>query len=152
MPVQLLNDLLRLQVPDVDQVVLGPRNDPLSTGHRKICEDAILFVFVAAVRFQALAFAVVPQLEGVVERGSQDVLSVGRELDEGDRRVVVVDQGLETLAGSRVPDATQTVVTAGDDEGAVAIKVNCADLQTKKTELVLGNENYLSYCFELERI
>ena len=41
--------------------------------------------------------AVVPQLEGVVQRGGQDVLPVRGELDERDRRVVVVDESLETL-------------------------------------------------------
>ena len=127
--VQLLDDLFRLEVPDVDQVVLGPRNNPLSTRHGKICKNAIFFIFVPAVRFEAFAFAVVPQLEGVVECGGEDVLSVGRKLDERDRRVVVVDQGLEALAGGGVPDAAESVVAAGDNQRTVAIEVNCADLK-----------------------
>ena len=67
---------------------------------------------MARVRLQALALAVVPQLERVVERGCEDVLSVGRKLDERDGRVVIVDQGLQTLAGGRVPNPAEAVVRA----------------------------------------
>ena len=52
---------------------------------------------MTAVRFQALAFAVVPEFEGVVEGGCEDVLAVRGELDEGDRGVVIVDERLEAL-------------------------------------------------------
>ena len=94
---QLLNNLFRLQVPDVDQVVLGPGDDPLAPGDGEVSKDAILLVLVAAVRFQALAFAVVPEFEGVVEGGCEDVLAVRGELDKGDRGVVIVNKGLEAL-------------------------------------------------------
>ena len=110
-------------------VIFRSRDDPLAPGDRKVGKDAILFVLVAAVGLQTLALAVVPQLEGVVEGGCQDVLPVGRELDEGHRRVVVVDQGLEALAGCRVPNATKSVVTAGHDERTVSVEMNCADLK-----------------------
>ena len=52
---------------------------------------------MAAVGLQALALAVIPELESVVESGRQDVLPVGRELDKGHRRIVVIDEGLEAL-------------------------------------------------------
>lgn len=45
---------------------------------------------MARVRLEALAPAVVPQLEGVVQRCGKDVLAVGAELDKGHGRVVVV--------------------------------------------------------------
>ena len=41
---------------------------------------------------------VVPQLECVIECGCQDVFPVGGKLDKGDGRVVVIYQGLQTLA------------------------------------------------------
>lgn len=43
------------------------------------------------VGLETFAFGIVPKLECVVEGGSQDVLAVGRELDERNRRVVVVN-------------------------------------------------------------
>jgi len=144
-PVQLLHDLLRLQVPNVDLMIFRSGDNPLSPGHRKVCKNAIFFVLVTTVRFQAFAFAVVPQFEGVVEGGSQDVFAVGGELDEGDGRVVVVDQGFEALPGRRVPDSTEAVVAARDDEGTVAIEVHCAHLKKKKktfvSEIVIINHS-----------
>ena len=41
--------------------------------------------------------AVIPELECVVQRGREDVLSVGRELDERYRRVIIIDQCFQTL-------------------------------------------------------
>lgn len=110
MTLELLNDLLRLQVPDVYQVVFGPRHDPLATGDGKVGKDAVLFVLVSCVGLKTLAFGVVPQLERIVQRGCQDVLAVGAELDKRDGRVVIVDQSFETLTGGCVPDATEAVV------------------------------------------
>ena len=131
-PLQLLHDLLRLQVPNVDLVIFRPWDNPLSPGHRKVGKNAILFVLVTTVRFQAFAFAVVPQFESVVKRGSQYVFAVGGELDEGDGRVVVVDQSFEALPGRRVPDSTEAVVAARDDEGTVTIEVHRTHLKIRK--------------------
>lgn len=61
---------------------------------------------MSGVCLEALPSAVVPQFESVVQRRREDVLAVGRELDEGDRRVVVVDQRFQTLARRCVPDST----------------------------------------------
>lgn len=67
-------------------------------------------------------------MEGVlVERGGENVLAVGRELNERDGRIVVLDERLETLARGRVPNATQTIVAARDDERAVAVEVHGRD-------------------------
>ena len=79
---QLLDNLLGLQVPNVNKVVLRPRDDPLPTGDREVGKDAVLFVFVTRVGLEALALRVVPQLECVVERGCQDVLAIGTKLDK----------------------------------------------------------------------
>ena len=72
---QLLDDLFGLQVPDVHQVVFAAGDDPLAARDREVGEDAVLFVLVLGVRLQALALRVVPQLQGVVQRGRQNVLA-----------------------------------------------------------------------------
>ena len=108
-------------------VVLAAGHDPLAAGDGEVGEHAVLLVLVPGVGLQALALRVVPQLQGVVERGRQDVLAVGRELDEGHGRVVVVDEGLEALAGGGVPDPAQPVVAAGDDQAAVPVEVDGGD-------------------------
>ena len=48
------------------------------------------------------------------------------ELDEGDGRVVVVNERLKTLPGRGVPDAAEAVVARGHDETAVAVEVDRA--------------------------
>ena len=52
--------------------------------------------------------------------------TIGGELDEGDRRVVVVNERLKTLPGRGVPDAAEAVVARGHDEAAVAVEVDRA--------------------------
>ena len=54
---QLLDDLLGLQVPDVDQAVLAAGDDPLAAGDGEVGEDAILFVLVSRVGLQTLALS-----------------------------------------------------------------------------------------------
>ena len=110
-------------------VVFRSRDDPFAARDGKVGKDTVLLVLVPAVRLQALALAVVPQLQGVVEGGCQDVLAVWRELDEGHGRVVIVDQGLEALTGSRVPNPAKSVVTARNDERTIAIEMNSANLK-----------------------
>ena len=82
---QLLNDLARLQIPDVDQVIFRAGHDPLAAGHREIGENAVLFVLQASVVLQTLALRVVPQFERVVQGGGENVLAIRRELHKGDR-------------------------------------------------------------------
>ena len=79
-------------------VVLTARNNPLATSDREVCKDTVLLVLVPSVCLQTLALGhfivlmhlfklrvcrrlklagylgVIPQLEGVVQSGSQDVL------------------------------------------------------------------------------
>lgn len=78
MSLKFLNNLLCLQVPNINHVVFRAGNDPLqkekhvlrkrtkemsqkmvtsylSSSHREIGKDAIFFVFVAGVGFQAFA-------------------------------------------------------------------------------------------------
>ena len=54
---ELLDDLLSLQVPDVDQAVLAAGDDPLAAGDGEVGEDAILFVLVSRVGLQTLALS-----------------------------------------------------------------------------------------------
>ena len=51
-PRQLLHDLLVLEVPDVDLVVLATRHDPLAASHGEVGEHAILLVLVSGIRLQ----------------------------------------------------------------------------------------------------
>jgi hypothetical protein len=144
-----LHDLFCLKVPEVYEVVLRAAHDPLAAGDGEVGEDAVLLVLVARVGLQALALTVVPELERVVESGGQDVLAIRGELNERDRRIVVVcvqmwishirckrfasesekksratDERLEALAGSGVPNTHETVVAARHDERAVAVEVD----------------------------
>ncbi len=138
---QLLHDLFGLQIPNVDVVVFRSGHDPLAAGHGEVGEDAVLFVAVTRIRLEAFAFGVIPQLESVVQRGGEDVLAVRRELDKTHGRVVVVDQRFEALTRRRVPDTAKAVVTAGDDKGAVAIKVHGGDgvgMRRKRLETLSG--------------
>lgn len=48
-PDELLYNLARLQVPDVDGMVLGTAHDPLAIGDREGREAAVLFVDVTRV-------------------------------------------------------------------------------------------------------
>lgn len=121
---QSLHDLLALQIPNVHHLVLAARHDPLAARHREIRKDAILFVPVPRVRLQALALRVVPQLQRVVQRRSQDVFPIRRELDETHRRILVVDQRLQALSAGSIPDPAQTVVAAAHDQRTVPIEVH----------------------------
>ena len=82
MSLQLLHHLFGLQVPHVDGVVFRAADDPLATGDREPTETAVLFIFVARIRFEAFARVVIPQTNRVVQRARQDILAVRRKLDE----------------------------------------------------------------------
>lgn len=98
-----------------------------STGDREVGKDAVTLVLVSGVSFQAFSFRVVPQLEGVVEGCSKNVLSVWRELHKGNGRIVVVNESLETLSTGCVPYSAESVVARRDDERSIAVKVNSGD-------------------------
>ena len=53
--VQLLDNLLGLQVPDIDLTVLTAGHDPLAARDGEVGEDAILFILVSRVGLQTLA-------------------------------------------------------------------------------------------------
>lgn len=65
--------------------------------------------------------------QSVIQSANKKKLAIGRELDEGDRRVLIVDQGLHTMAGPGIPNPTQAVIAAGDDQGAVAVEIYGCD-------------------------
>ena len=81
MSLQHLDDLARLEVPQVDLVVLAARDDPLPAGDTEARRDAELLVDVAGVGLQAARGVVVPQPDGAVVGRGEDVFGVGRELD-----------------------------------------------------------------------
>lgn len=75
-----LDDFARLQVPQVDLVVLAARDDPLPAGDAEARRDAEFLVDVACVRLQAAGGVVVPQPDSAVVGRGKDVLRVGGEL------------------------------------------------------------------------
>jgi hypothetical protein len=109
-PVKLLHNLFGLQVPDVHKVVLASAHNPFTTCNTEVGKNAIFFILVSRVGLEALALAVIPQFEGVVEGGRQDIFTIGRELDKADRRIIIINQSLETLTRGRVPDPTEPVI------------------------------------------
>ena len=62
-------------------MVLRPRDDPLVARDTETSGDAVLFVLVARVGFETTCGLVVPQPDGAVVCGGEDVSRVGRELD-----------------------------------------------------------------------
>lgn len=62
---------------------------------------------MSRISFQTFAFAVVPQLERVVQCGSQYVFAVRRKLDKGDGWIIIVDKRFQTLSRGGVPDSTE---------------------------------------------
>lgn len=48
----------------------------------------------------------------VVKRANKDELPIGRKLDEGYRRVLIVNEGLHTVTSGRVPDPAEPIIAA----------------------------------------
>ena len=63
----------------------------------------------------------------MVKRASQNELSIGWELHEGNRRIFVVNEGLQTMPSSIVPDSAQAIVATGNDQRAVPVEVDSRD-------------------------
>lgn len=80
MGLQRLCDFTTLQVPDIHLVVFTTRHDPFSARDTETGCDAVLFVFVAHVRFQTSRSVVIPEADRTVVRGRQDIFRIGREL------------------------------------------------------------------------
>ena len=59
-----------------------------------------------------------------IESRGENKLPVGRELDERNRRALIINQRLHTMPRPRVPNPTQAIVAAGDDERAVPVEIN----------------------------
>lgn len=96
----------------------------LPTCHGEVGKYAVLLILVAGVCLQALPFAVVPELQCVVQSCSQDVLAIWRELHEGHRRIVVINERLQTLARGSVPDSAEAIIATGNDQGSITIEMN----------------------------
>jgi len=121
---KLLNDFLRLQVPNVHLVVFAATHDPFATRHGEVGEDTVFLVLVPLISLEAFALGVIPQLECVVQRRRQNVFAVRGEFDKTHRRIVVVNQRLQALAAGCIPNSNETVVRRGDDEASVSVEMN----------------------------
>ena len=75
-----LNDFSTLQVPEIHFVIFAARNDPLAARNAKTRGNAEFRVGVACVRLQAAGGVVIPQTDGAVVGGGEDVLRIWREL------------------------------------------------------------------------
>ena len=91
---EFLNDFFRLQVPQINTVVLRSAHDPFRARDGEISEQAVLLILVSSVQFQRFALGIVPQFQRIVQRRRQDVLPVGREFDKTNGRIIIVDQCL----------------------------------------------------------
>jgi hypothetical protein len=74
MPFKYLHDFSALEVPQVNFVVLAPRDNPLPSGHAKASDDTIFCVGMAYIRFETAGCMIVPQANGVVVCRGQDIL------------------------------------------------------------------------------
>ncbi|KAL4679030.1 hypothetical protein H8959_008680 [Pygathrix nigripes] len=92
------------KVPNVKKVILRARHNPLPASNREIGKYAVFLILVASVHLQALPAAVVPELQSVVQSGSQDVSAVLGELHQRHRWVVIISERLQALTRGRVPD------------------------------------------------
>eukprot|EP00166_Cyanidium_caldarium_P006305 ctg_898.g386 len=125
-----LHHLSRLQIPQIHRAVLAATEHPhvLRVGDHKGAKHAVAVVAMALKRLQhpPRTRRVVPQADGVVERVGQDEGAVGGEAHKAHRRILLADDGAQTLRGGRVPDAAQSVVRRGHQQGAVAVEVHRA--------------------------
>lgn len=80
MAFQCLCNFTTLQVPDIHLVVFTTGHDPFSARDTETGCDAILFVFVAHVRFQTARSVIIPEADRTIVRGRQDIFRIGREL------------------------------------------------------------------------
>jgi hypothetical protein len=77
----------------------------LSTSHGKVGKYTVFLIPVASVGLQTFSFTVVPQFEGVVQSGGQNVLAVWREFHKRDGWIIIVYECFQTLARGSVPNA-----------------------------------------------
>jgi hypothetical protein len=77
MPLQSLHNLLRLQIPYINLLILAPTHNPLAPRDTKTAKDAVLGITVTRVSLEAFRGGVAPEAEGVVERRGQYVFAVG---------------------------------------------------------------------------
>jgi hypothetical protein len=73
MTIENLDYFPTLQVPEIDFIVFAARNDPFSTCDAKTRCNAIFRVGMARVGLEAAGGVVVPQSDGAVVRGGEDV-------------------------------------------------------------------------------
>lgn len=79
------------------------------------------------IRLQTLCRRVIPQPQRGIQGRREDVFPVWRKLDKRHRRIIVVDDGLETLSARCVPYSDETVKGGGNDESSVAVEADGGD-------------------------
>ena len=94
MSLQGLHDFFRLEVPYEDLIILPAGHDPFTASHREAGKYTVLFVLMSGVCLQTFPRVIVPQAKGVIQCASKNVLAIRRKFDEGDRRIVIINQGL----------------------------------------------------------
>ncbi len=73
MTIENLNYFSTLQVPEIDFTVFAARNDPFTARDAETRCNAIFCVGVARVGLEAAGCVVVPQSDGTVVGGGEDV-------------------------------------------------------------------------------
>ena len=81
MPLEYLDNLPCLEIPEVHFVVLAPRDDPFPARHAETRCDAEFVVDMTYVCLQTTRALVVPETDSAIMGGGEDVLGVWRELD-----------------------------------------------------------------------
>ena len=94
MSLQRLHDFFRLEVPYEDFMILPTGHDPFTSCHREAGKYTVLLVLMSSVRLQTFPRVIVPQTKSVIQRAGKNVLAIWRKLDERDRRIVIINQGL----------------------------------------------------------
>lgn len=136
---QCLNNLFGLQVPNVDLLVLRTGDNILerkeiikwciaylSLSDGEIGKHAVLFIDVTLVNLSTTSLRIIPKFNCAIKTGGEYKSSIWRESDKGDRRVVLIYKGFQTLTGSCIPDSTKQKYTNGNELYDVTIsRQNC---------------------------
>lgn len=91
---------------DFIEIELISHNTHLPTCYRKVRENAILFVFVSAIRFQTFPFTVIPQFQCVVQRCRQNVFAIRRKFNKRYWRIIIIYQCFQALSWRSIPNST----------------------------------------------
>lgn len=82
---------------------------------------------MACVSFQKLSSRKIPEPQSIIKSSNKNKLPIGRELGKANRRMLIINQSLHTMAGGSIPDPTKTIVATRNDHGAVQVEINGGD-------------------------